>query len=429
MKNLFKYILLFLLTIFSGKANECENRYFNINSTEQTSIIEFVEDISNYCHLNLIVEENTEKALEKTLTEVHISDQNLDEVLETVLTENNFFYYLSGTILKIGYVKTETFTLDYISSIRSGNSKTDIALGSSSSGGNTQVGSTIETNNKFDFWENLKKEISQLMRRPEDKYKADEPIINKKAGLITVSGTVKQLRRVSNYLSSLQKRLSQQVLIDVSILSVSLNKSHRTGIEWNTFYNSLSQGNSNIITNATISEVLKFLRKQGEVKSISNPKIVAMNNQPAIISVGNEYFYKIEKSKTIESDKSATTTNFSDIRSVFAGILLHITAEISNDSKITVSVNPSISQTMNLHMGSFEREIPPDLTKKQLSTVITIENGQKVIIGGLITKSRSKENETVPLLGYIPFFGNLFNSKKASFINEELVIVLTPTIM
>ena len=179
-----------------------------------------------------------------------------------------------------------------------------------------------------------------------------------------------------------------------------------------------------------MNQIIQFLKRYGNVKSISNPKIVASNNQPALISIGNEYFYSIKETQIKDtSSGNSNTLNSTKIESVFAGILLDITADISNDGKVTLSINPSISQTARTLTQNSNRSIPPDLTKKQLSSVITTESGKKVILGGLITKSKTVENTQVPLLGYMPVVGSLFRSQKSFYKNEELIIIITPYIL
>ena len=132
-----------------------------------------------------------------------------------------------------------------------------------------------------------------------------------------------------------------------------------------------------------------------------------------MISVGNEYFYTIEETH-ISDSKSGTsnTSNSTKVESVFAGVLLDITAEISTNNRITLNINPSVSQTVQTITTDNKRTVPPDLTKKQLSSVITTENGKKIVLGGLITKSQTVEKTVVPLLGYIPVLGSFLDLKK-----------------
>jgi len=443
-KKLYKYLIMLLLIPTFVYSHNCETKVFNIRSVKHSKIIDFIEQISEICELNLIIDKSlNDNLLNQNMSQIFIKKKRLKDVLQLFLSENNILYTLSNDILKISYVKTKTYHLDYIASQRISTTNTDISVGGNSddkggSGVSTSLGTTIKSTLAFNFWENLKEEIYTILTRPEDKYKADTPIINEKAGLITVSGTFNQLERVEKYLKELEEKLQKQVLIDVNILSVSLNENHLTGINWNNFYNIISAKGSvpipnipsSMITTASIEHILDFLKVNGKVKSISNPRIVALNNQPALISVGNEYFYSIEETNIAEtSGGGATTMNSTKIESVFAGILLDITAEISKDDKIILNINPSISQTVQTISSESSRKIPPDLTKKQLSSVIITEDGKKIILGGLITKSETRENSIIPLLGYIPIFGAFFRSNKNVSIHEELIIIVTPHIL
>ena len=100
------------------------------------------------------------------------------------------------------------------------------------------------------------------------------------------------------------------------------------------------------IGHTKISEVVKFLGTQGDVKAISSPRVMTLSNQPALISVGKELFYKIKSSTTASSGGGTTSSQGELVDSVFAGILLDITPEIDNNGMITLKINPSISETV-----------------------------------------------------------------------------------
>jgi general secretion pathway protein D len=446
-----KIFILFLLSIFLYASN-CYEQTFNIRSTEGSKLIDFIEQITELCELNLIIDNSvSDEILQQKLKRIYLKKKKFSEILNLFLSEHNLFYSLSDDILRISYIATKTYHIDYLASERNGATTTEVSVGSGgsggggddgdssgSSGGSTNVGTKIETTMTFNFWQNLEDEIAQILTRPEDRYTAGTPIINEKAGLVTVSGTLNQLKRVEKYLNEIEEKLKKQVLIDVNILSVNLKNSNLTGIDWGEFYKQLTSDGSvpvsnipsNIVTTASVEQILEFLKQKGEVVSISNPKIVALNNQPALISVGNEYFYSIKETQIAETDGgTANTFNSTKIESVFAGILLDITAEISQDNKITLSINPSISQTVQTISTEVERAVPPDLTKKQLSSVIITESGKRVILGGLITKSKTTEKTVVPLLGYVPVIGSMFRSEKNIENYEELVIIVTPYII
>ena len=476
---------------------DCTYQLFSISSVKGTQISEFVDQLSDECSFTVIVTDpEAEKLLGKELNKTNLKNLTIDEVLDLVLKENNLFYELENNILHISYLVTKTFDIDYIITTRKSVGTTGVTLSSNSgqseastagqgstqggaqgggqqsqsSGNDSESGITIETKDEVSFWENLDLEFQSILNRPEDDYSADAPIINKTAGLVTVSATPRQLKRLEIYLVELQRKAKAQVLIDVKLLGVKLDNKHETGIDWSQLYalqnfdlslEYLSKNNvtewtdpegtiktagNQAVNNAhlfratgkgSLDEVVKFLKTQGNVKAISNPKILTLNNQPALISVGNEYFYKIEQTTNQQGSGGgvANTLQNDIVNSVFAGILLDITPEIDDQGRITLKINPSLSDTIipiqasDGSGDSNDRSIPPDLNKRQLSAVVTVQDGERVILGGLIQSKDSINENKVPLLGDIPILGWLFKYEEKINTIEELVIVVEPHII
>jgi len=182
-----------------------------------------------------------------------------------------------------------------------------------------------------------------------------------------------------------------------------------------------------------LSEVIKFLKTQGDVTSISNPKVLTLNNQPALITAGTEYFYKILSSTNQQGTGGgvAITTQTDLVNSVFAGVLLTITPEIADDKTITLKINPSLSETTTdiSQTPNSGRDIPPDLNRRQLSSVVTLKDGNRIILGGLINAKNTSATNQVPILGSIPILGYLFKYEEMTKMTEELVIIIEPHII
>jgi general secretion pathway protein D len=258
-------------------------------------------------------------------------------------------------------------------------------------------------------------------------------------------------------------RLQKQVLIDVKILSVNLDNSRQTGINWGEIYklqnmklqyellntNNLSTvadtisefGDNNpsahasfmrLSGNTQITDLVKFLHTQGDVTSISNPKVVTLSNQPAVFSSGDQLYYKLSASSRQSGSNAATETfNNEVVKSVFAGILLDITPQITDDGEIILKINPSIS-TVKSQVKTDEsgvRRLPPDLMKKQISSVVKLRDGEKIVLGGLISSRKGNTTYKVPILGNLPVLGHAFRQEKISEIREELVVIITPHII
>jgi general secretion pathway protein D len=359
--------------------------------------------------------------------------------------------------LKISYLTTKVFAIDYILSQRISQGSTDITLSSAAtSSGNstgkdsgtsdiqTESGIKIKSNDEVKFWEALDIEFQSILNRPHDIYKADLPIINKNAGLITVTASIQQIKRFEKYLKRLQEKVHLQVLIDVQILLVTLKEGSSTGIDWSQLYklqnatfaaNYISSTNVNelsISSGISLNEVVKFLQTQGDVSALSNPKVLTLNNQPALITVGTEFYYKIKKTETLASGTSGTQSENEEVRSVFSGILLDITPEISEDKTITLKINPSISEIngiIPIDPITGEATMPPNLDRRQLSSVVTVKDGKRIILGGLINVKKTHDVNQIPLLGSIPYLGYLFKYEEISKQTQELVLIVEPHII
>jgi len=482
-------IIILLLSLFISfiEARNCSTQLFTTTLDSSLTYSDVIENIADECGLTLLVKDKeAKKRLQENLYYVKLNNASLYEFLDTILTENDIGYELDGNKLRIYYLRTKTFKLDYLSGDRMGESNAHVTIannnGSGSSSGSTssksssgengsKTGVSITSSDNFKFWSKIQKELHSLINRPEDDYKAPAPIINPEAGMITVTGTPKQLNRISKYINEISKQLKNQVLIDVSILSVTFDDSSTTGVDWSQLYSlenmgvatfamtkdnlatldwTSGDGTAPVINGGEIgtgsatasamvaqgsmqmSEIIKFLKTQGDVKSISNPKVLTLNNQPALISVGNELFYKIQSTSVMQGASGAGTQQSGEtIDSVFAGILLDITPEISEDGSITLKINPSISDTLDVvqrdNTGS--RNIPPDLSRKQISSVVTIQDGQHVILGGLISSKTGTTVSKVPLLGDLPLLDHLFKREVKINSVDELVLIITPHII
>ncbi|MEA3372487.1 MAG: pilus (MSHA type) biogenesis protein MshL [Campylobacterota bacterium] len=468
------------LLMTSALSADCTYQLFTISSEKGTNVGEFIDQLSDECSFSVIIADiEAEKTLKKALNKTKLKNLTIDEVLDIILTENDLSYTLENNILKVSYLQTKTFNIDYILSQRKGLSSTDILLSSKSgtegsgtdagtsaaqSSGETETGMKIETSDEVIFWEELDLELQRVLNRPEDLYQAEAPIINKNAGMVTVSATVKQINRLEEYLKELQKKVQYQVLIDVNLLAVTLSDGSSTGVDWRQLYalqnfnltaDLMSVTNVETFTEgaiedvlipgtagtakmfqaqgaASLNEVIKFLKSQGDVKAISNPKVLTLNNQPALITVGTEYFYSVEQSSNLQGTGGGVTTTVQNtvVSSVFAGVLLDITPEISHDGTITLKINPSITQTAQDIAGdNTDRTMPPDLERRQLASVVTVQDGERVILGGLINTKKMQDEHKVPLLGDIPILGWAFKYEETSTQVQELVMVIEPHII
>jgi len=498
-----KFIIAFFMLLgFSNTlvAGTCSNKLFSVTIDSKLSIGDVIENLADTCELTVIVTDDAaKKRMNQKLYYVKLKNSTFKGFLNTILKDHDLHYTLSGNKLKISYLITRTFRIHYISGQRIGKSSANVTIADSNSalggtaggGGNmeeeggSKTGISIESNNEFKFWKTVESEIQRILIGAGDgsthyakmgggwtgpdgrvwEYNPLAPIVNPEAGMVTVTGTSRQINRVARYVHTMTKQMKQQVLIDVRILTVTFDDSSTTGVDWSQLYklqnatiNALAVSQKNIsdfsfgdvVTGALInqpmegssgkavsiasstevSEVIKFLNTQGDVKAVSSPRVMTLNNQPALVSVGKELFYKITSTSALGTGNNANTAEGEVVDSVFAGILLDITPEIDANGMITLKINPSISDTIeDVTSTGAARDIPPDLVRRQIASVIKVRDGEHAILGGLIFSRTGTKINKVPLLGDIPLLEYAFKHEEKINKVEELVMIVTPHII
>lgn len=246
----------------------------------------------------------------------------------------------------------------------------------------------------------------------------------------------------------LKERLSKQVQIDVQIFTIDHSDINTTGINWGKLYElgintqstnppllsaqtgGLNYGVYLFGQNLSIGQIIQFLGEYGNIKSISNPKIITLNNQPAIISVGNVLRYSQSLIYQTSTNSSTIQNTGYQYPSVFSGVLLDVTPSIKGN-EVILKINPSITATKDsfIENQSSALSAPPNLSTNQLSSIVRIQDKQKVVLGGLISENSTITRKKIPILGSIPVLKYLFSYKKTIKQKREMVIVITPTII
>ena len=293
--------------------------------------------------------------------------------------------------------------------------------------------------------------------------KQDQPIqhitVNRLTGTIMVTATRKNLQRIETYLDLLRKTLNRQVLVEARIIEVKLNDSLKFGIDWDflgdiRWFNTAGAplggfGNVNTSLDASLKNgtfrlgykggntntLLTALKTQGEVKTLSNPRINVMNGQTALLTVGRNtnYIAKVTTTTTTSAGSAPTISYSVETGNVLSGIMLGLAPFINNRGEISMTISPIISDLVKLEDKNIgtnpDNQITisiPTVDLRELSTTIKVRNGEMIVIGGLISNKQDHKDEKVPVLGEIPWLGGLFTRKDNSDTRTELVVVLQP---
>jgi len=268
--------------------------------------------------------------------------------------------------------------------------------------------------------------------------------INKQAGLIIIKDYPEQLLKVAEYLEAVEGSTQRQVYIQAQILEVNLNDEYRLGIDWSTvtpisiIHDGLAKdpatspirGTSNLtygISNAKLNLVVEALQNQGSVSVLSSPKIATLNNQRAVIKVGTEDVFFVPE-VTPATTTTASTTTFQPA-TVTVGIILDVLPQININGQVMMSINTSISERTGTAVSPDGINRVPILNVREANNVVLSQNGQTIIIGGLMQDRKTTGTNGVPLLEDLPIFGRLFQRELETTEKTELVVLLTPEVL
>ncbi|MGC8728279.1 MAG: type IV pilus secretin PilQ [Elusimicrobiales bacterium] len=175
-----------------------------------------------------------------------------------------------------------------------------------------------------------------------------------------------------------------------------------------------------ITSNFMFDAVISAAAKKGKAKVLSNPKIATLNNKEASINITNQIPY----TTTEITNTSGGSVSSTKVTYVTTGIILKVLPTITSDGRIVMKVNPTVSQPSQA--AQFQ---PPSVDQRTADTTVVVQDGETVVIGGLIHDSESEYEYKVPVLGDIPIIGYAFKKKGKERNRMELLIFVTPKVL
>jgi len=165
------------------------------------------------------------------------------------------------------------------------------------------------------------------------------------------------------------------------------------------------------------------------VEVVSQPKVMLLNNQSAMVQVGTVTSFVANTTTTTTQAGLATTSATTD--QVQEGVTLRLMASILND-EILVQLTPvvtTLDKLRSINMGQGVTIEAPKISTKSMHTLVKIKDGNTIAVGGLITSNNNKSEEGIPILRKLPLIGGLFEYKSKTSERRELVIFITPKIL
>ena len=303
--------------------------------------------------------------------------------------------------------------------------------------------------------------------------KGKKLIINKSTGVIMVTDYPVNLNKVASYLETVEGSSQRQVTIQAKIMEVILSDGHKEGINWKvieglprsvnlawgltnkagtTGYPGSTTGYATGDTSSgttintpglfkikpfggvlalgaagseiALSDIMQAISEQGDVKILSSPTISTLNNQKAIIRVGNQDVFFI----TGAIATGDTVTQIIQPMTIDIGIILDVTPQIAEDGTIIMNIHPSITDKTGEKTTPDGKSTFPLLSVRETDTTVRVRDGQTIIIAGLMQEKNEENYTGVPVLQSLPLLGGLFRYKTGTKRISELVIMITPTL-
>ncbi len=293
--------------------------------------------------------------------------------------------------------------------------------------------------------------------------------LNRQAGLISVFAPERLHKKVAEYMKDLKKSVTSQVLIEAKVLEVSLRDEFSAGIDWsqidiNLFGGEGSLGfgpaaggfvrgvlesgettsalvpgdiispNTNIsYSKGDFSGAVEALSRFGTVQALASPRLTVLNNQSAALNVAeNVVFFEITTEQTpgVDGGLPLTTTE-SEIKSVPEGVLINVQPAIDLDlDRISMAIRPTITNiTTRVQDPINAGNLVPQVNVQEFDSIIQVDSGQAVVLGGLIQDRVQSTTNGVPVASEMPFIGALFRNQQDLIEKTELVVFLKATIV
>jgi MSHA type pilus biogenesis protein MshL len=306
--------------------------------------------------------------------------------------------------------------------------------------------------------------------------KGKKLIVNRSTGVILVTDYPIHLNKIASYLETIEGSSQRQVTIQAKIFEVILTDDNKEGINWKVIESlprasnlawgltnkagttgfpgitgGVTLGNTSGSTGVTgttiqtpgtfkikpfggtfaigtgdvvLSDIMQAIAEQGDIKILSSPTISTLNNQKAIIRVGNQDVFFITGAVATQT----TVTQIIQPMTIDVGIILDVTPQIAEDGTIIMNIHPSITEKTGEKATPDGRTTFPLLSVRETDTTVKVKEGQTIIIAGLMQERKEETYTGVPVLHSIPLLGGLFRYRTENKRTAELVIMITPTL-
>ena len=399
-------------------------------------------------------------------------DQTLPQILDRISRQTGVRFKRERDLL---IVEPDTpylvgYQIDYVNMTRDNSSTVNVATQIATTGGaavgeggqgggNNNSTTRVASTSNHRFWDTIQTNIRAILGEgsSNEESVSNNVIANPESGVLTVRATQREHRTIRAFIDHVMTNAKRQVLIEATVVEVTLSDDYQLGVDWSrltdginglTYNQSLLGSNLNeapfTLLNYTdpdsglgdINATVRALKSFGDVSVLSSPKIMAINNQTALLKVVDNLVYFTIEADTTTGESVATTTFTSTVHTVPVGFVMSVTPAIDNDEVVTLNVRPTISRVTgfvndpnpSLANADVVSRVP-EVQVREMDSVLRIPTGQVAVLGGLIQDSINRQSRGVPGLSGLPHIGEAFRFRNNQIEKTELVIFLRPRVV
>ncbi|MEJ5210939.1 MAG: secretin N-terminal domain-containing protein [Burkholderiales bacterium] len=303
----------------------------------------------------------------------------------------------------------------------------------------------------------LFKEVFGQDAQPGLDERKDEVIVNPVGGTVMVMATEAQHKLVQQYLDGVQAAANRQVLIEATIVEVTLKDEFSAGIDWQ---RALTAGagtgfffgtNPNLVTSTPFftltynnagrdfTAAVKLLESFGEARVLSSPKLMVLNNQTSMLKVVDNLVYfsvDVQQGTQTAGGIIVQPTFTTTAHTVPVGVVMAVTPQINADGRVTLVVRPTITRKAGdapdpnpeLKKVGVTNNVPV-IQVREMESVLQVASGETVVLGGLMQDDSAKNRDGLPGLTENPVTNFLTGRRERNVRQTELVVFLRPTVI
>lgn len=405
-------------------------------------------------------------------------DQTLPQILERIARQVDLRWRMDehdNLVVQPDTAYWHTYRVDYVNVERNASTSADISTslaninqsggGGGGAGNNQQQNnstSTLSQNSSNTFWPTLRTNLAALLGEGSGDSAATSSIVaNPESGVINVHATGKEHAEISQFLNFVQTRSLHQVLIEATVVEVDLNDRYQSGVDWAAFaeangaslnylqeaapLDDQSSTPTSLLTyennDGDVTSTVRLLSRFGDLKVLSSPKLMALNNQSAMLRVvDNRVYFNVEVQQSFQSSVSGgiitPPTYTTEAHTVPVGFVMTVTPQIGDGDRVTLNVRPTISRILRfvndpnpiLAENDIANQVP-EIQIRELESVLKLYSGEIAILGGLMQDSLEQSTSGLPGLSRVPGLRNLFSNRDDAARKTELIVFIRPVIV